>query len=271
MATSDVNRLMDQLRVRLPGALDATIRLELFATLDELFQNSNIWHEDIEISAVPGTTEYPIVSSEDGLIHRLIGVYNSDQIIVPATMGVPGVVNLYENPSVAATLTCRVSITITDPTDPEGYPYMPDWVMPRYGVDIVDGVLGRMMSQLAKPYSNPQMALMHQRRWQQTIRRAKTEITHGNLYRGQNWGFPSGFTRNRMGGGVAGPGGGGGGIGPEGPIGPTGAVGPMGPMGATGPTGPVAPGLTYKGVVASVADLPTEGLSPGDSYIVTGA
>jgi len=246
---------MDQLRIRLPGALDATIRLELFATMDELFQNSNIWHEDIEISAVPGTTEYPIVSSEDGLVHRLIGVYNSSQLPVRATMGVPGIVNLFEDPAVADTLTARVSITITDPTDPEDYPYLPEWVMPRFALDIVDGVLGRMMSQLAKPYSNPQMAVVHQRRWQQTIKRAKTEITHGNLYSGQNWGFPAQFTRRRTA-AVIGPMGGGGGIGPE---------GPTGPAGPTGPTGPVGNSTSLFLFQANANDVSGY---PGDGYIL---
>jgi hypothetical protein len=52
-------------------------------------------------------------------------------------------------------------------------------------------------------------------------------------------------------------------VGPTGPIGPSG--GPTGPTGATGPQGT---GVEVKGYVATVADLPMIGNTPGDSYIV---
>ncbi len=35
MPAADMNRLMDHARIRLPGALDAAIKMELFAVMNE--------------------------------------------------------------------------------------------------------------------------------------------------------------------------------------------------------------------------------------------
>jgi len=55
-------------------------------------------------------------------------------------------------------------------------------------------------------------------------------------------------------------------IGPTGPAGPAG--GPTGPQGPTGPTGAQGQGISIKGSVATVGDLPSTGNVVGDSYIV---
>lgn len=57
----------------------------------------------------------------------------------------------------------------------------------------------------------------------------------------------------------------------EGPTGAPGATGPTGETGPTGPSGPTGPlqlGLSYKGVVSTVYDLPPTGNTAGDAYIV---
>ena len=54
-----------------------------------------------------------------------------------------------------------------------------------------------------------------------------------------------------------------------GPTGPTGLPSTVpGPTGATGPTGAMGAGITPKGTVATVGDLPSSGNTPGDAYIV---
>jgi hypothetical protein len=42
-----------------------------------------------------------------------------------------------------------------------------------------------------------------------------------------------------------------------------------GETGPQGPPGPPGPGITMKGQVATVADLPATGNKPGDTYVVT--
>jgi hypothetical protein len=60
-------------------------------------------------------------------------------------------------------------------------------------------------------------------------------------------------------------------LGPQGPTGPQGPQGPSGPTGAQGdegPQGPVGAGVSIKGTVATVGNLPGTG-TLGDAYIVT--
>jgi len=66
--------------------------------------------------------------------------------------------------------------------------------------------------------------------------------------------------------GVAGPTGSSGGAGATGPTGPSGTSGTNGP---TGPTGAAGTGITYKGTVATVGNLPSSGNTAGDAYVVT--
>lgn len=197
MANADFNRLMDQLRIRLPGALDGTIQLELFSVMNEFFQNSNCWTEDIPMRVVPTRKSYEIVSTTPSTMNRLYSVETSSGVSVAATMPVPGTIELLNLPSQEDTYTVTVALTITDPVDREGYPEFPDWFLSKYGNDILDGVLGRMMSQIAKPYSQPQMAQYHMRRFVQATNKAGVEAIHGNVYRGQNWRFPQTFARRK--------------------------------------------------------------------------
>lgn len=206
MANADMNRLMDNARIKLPGALDNAIQIELFATLNEFFQESNIWYEDVTFDVTP-TDEtyfqnpdaytYELSVLDGGVINRLIGVIDSNGFAKKATMPVPGQVILSFSPTSADTYTARVTKTITDPVTREGYPLFPDWVLNKYGNDILDGVLGRMMGQIAKPYSSPQIATVHLRNFKQGINKARAEAMHGNVYRGQNWRFPQSFARRR--------------------------------------------------------------------------
>lgn len=206
MANADMNRLMDNARIKLPGALDNAIQLELFAVLNEFFQDTNIWYEDITFDVVPtpytylenpGSYTYTVVPLEGGVINRLMGVVDSNSFAQRASMPTPGAIILDYSPNQADTYTARVAKTVTDPVSREGYPQFPDWVMNKYGSDILDGVLGRMMGQVAKPYSSPQLSLLHSRKFQQAINKARAEAMHGNVYRGQRWRFPQTFSRRR--------------------------------------------------------------------------
>lgn len=206
MANADMNRLMDNARIRLPGALDAALQTELFSVLNEFFQETNIWFEDIQFQVTPTSDSYvtnpdaytyQLLPMDGGTIVRLVGVMDSSGFAQRASMPVLGELVLAYSPNQADTYTARVVKTITDPVTREGYPVFPAWILNKYGNDILDGLLGRMMSQLAKPYSSPQVAVVHLRNFKQSISKAKAEAMHGNVYRGQSWRFPQSFASRR--------------------------------------------------------------------------
>lgn len=194
---ADLTRLMDMLRIRLPGALDDTIKLELFSTLNEFFQDSNSWLEEIQFPVTSGVTDYTIKPTSVSSVVRLIGVINGSGIPVRATLPEPDLVELESSPSDTGSYTAQVVLTVNNPLNRDGVPDFPDWVLRYYFDEIQDGVLGRMMSQLAKPYVNERLAIYHMRRFRGGIARAKVEAQHKYVYRGQNWKFPQSFARRR--------------------------------------------------------------------------
>lgn len=203
MATADMNRLVDNVRIRCPGVLDTAIYFELFSILNDFLQVTNLWTEDINFAVTGGTDSYYVNPDlytytldvfEGGTINRLLALSDSNGTPKNGSMAIPGVIILQYPPAVTTTYVAKVAKTITDPTQRDGTPELPDWIINKYGNSILDGVLGRLMSQLAKPYSSPQMAVTHLKLYFQVSASAKTEALHKNIQNGQTWKFPGQFS-----------------------------------------------------------------------------
>ena len=191
----DLSRLMDNLRIRLPGALDTVLKLELFSALNDFFQNSNCWYEDVDFQVTAGVTAYTVTPSSVAATVRLLGLVNSAEQSVAAVLALPDTLTLVNAPSKTDTFTARIALTVDDPVTRDEFPNFPGWVLNKYNNDIQNGVLGRMMTQIAKPYTNERMAIYHTRAFRNAIAFAKVEAMHQNVYRGQNWKFPQTFAR----------------------------------------------------------------------------
>lgn len=205
MANADMKRLMDHAKIRLPGSLDSALQMELFVVLNDFFQTSNIWYEDITFAATPTADTYLqnpsaftyVLVPDQGSITRLMGCVDSQGHRQNATMPILGDLILGYSPNIADTYTARVALTVTDPVTVEGYPEFPDWVLTKYGNEILDGLLGQMMSQIAKPYTSPNIAAVHLKKFKSGMSQAKVEASHQNVYRGQSWRFPQGYASRR--------------------------------------------------------------------------
>ncbi len=212
----DIERFMKNARSRLTGATDDVLQLELFNVMDEFFRGSNVWNEDID-TLIPGLdpagTIYLITPSGPSLIHNLLWVYQvpeSDTVgrgaAIAASMSVPGSLVLRTQPSSDQTYRVTVSLTVQDPETRAGYVTFPAWVLARYRDCILDGLLGRMMSQQSKPYTNMQLSVFHMRKFKIGYTAARVEWQRNNTYQQQAWRFP-GFSRGsqRAGSGWGGP------------------------------------------------------------------
>lgn len=198
MASTDINRLIDNLRVQLPGATDAAIKFEIFNALNDFFQGSNIWREDIEVPVTSGVTSYDLLPSGPAKIVQLMSVRDTNNLAVGAQLDLlSDALVLFETPSANTTFTAQVALTVNDPIDREGYPVFPMWVLNLYMNGIVSGVLARMMSQPAKPYSNTQLAIYHNRNFNIAIANARVEANRGFTYGTQKWRFPQQFNRRK--------------------------------------------------------------------------
>lgn len=198
MASLDLNRIMDNLRVRLPGAVDDVIRLELFNVLNEFCRGSNIWRETIDVPISAGVTVYDLTPSGNSKIVRLINVLDGNDFPVTAAIDITDyTLELFDTPNTSSTFYATVALTVDDPVNAEGYANFPSWILALYQTDIEDGVLARMMSQPAKPYSNTQLALFHQRRFTSATAVARAEAQRRYTYGGQVWRFPQSFNRRK--------------------------------------------------------------------------
>lgn len=191
-------RLLDNLRIRLPGAIDSIIKVEIFNTLDELCRDARIWREDIDLEietadVTAETTEYQVDPS-DGVIVGLMQVLTSEEVPIGASMSEPGILVLDNPPGQADTYTVTVALSVTDPVrSADAYPHIADWILEKHYQCVLDGVMSRMMSQVAKPYSNERLAIYHGRKFRNAVAGARIEALHSNKYRGQNWQFPQAF------------------------------------------------------------------------------
>lgn len=195
----DANRLLDNARTNLPGALDTAITQSVFNVLNDFFTRSNIWWEDITFPVDTTMVKYSttcITPTQGGAIVRLLGVFVGTPD-TPRDMGMPqpGTLTFYNDlPSQAETWTARCVLTVTDPVPSggslAGFPQAPDWVLTRYNRGLTAGVTAEMMAQVGKPYSNLKMAALHAGKFAATIAEARADFRRQNVFGTQAWRFP---------------------------------------------------------------------------------
>lgn len=211
MASVEIARLITNLQLRLPGALANAMQTEMFVVMDKFFKSSNIWREDITFEVAgqdPPNTTYTITPAGSSLINKLLWIYDvTDTTVVspPQVMGgmrIPGEIVLSLQPAENRVYQATVVLTVTDPTQRDGYVEFPDWILSKYRDVIEDGVLGRMMSQPNKPYTNLPLAQFHTRQFTSGVSTARVDAKTQNVYGAQTWRYPQTFAvyRQRRGG-----------------------------------------------------------------------
>lgn len=195
MANADLTRLLNEARVHLPGALDEGIRYTIFNALDEFFRTSEVWREDIDFDTTIVDLIYDIEPEEvtTSKIVRLIEVTNSSDISVYATMQTIGELELASIPTIVETLTATFVITVGDPISTTGVPVFPEWILAKYREAILSGVLGKMMMQPAKVYSNQTLAVYHLRRFEAAKSQGRVDVQRKNVRGAEAWQYPGGW------------------------------------------------------------------------------
>lgn len=196
----EMERFFNAARARLSGATDAVMHLEFFAVLDDFFKGSNVWQEDIHVNVPandPAGSVYQLVPTGPAVIDKLMWAFQApsqrDQrrgVGVVAAMQVPGELTLAVQPSEPVEYIATVNLTVQSPAKADDCVMFPLWVLERYRQILLDGLLGRMMTQPNKPYSNAQMAIYHTRKFASGVGYARVEMTRNNTYRQQAWRFP---------------------------------------------------------------------------------
>jgi hypothetical protein len=193
---SDImDRIIRGATLRLPGAIENVIKDELFLVLDEFLQKTSMWQEEITFGVTSDATEYELVPT-GGTIVQLIHLANSDEIPVKASMATPSTLVLQNTPN-TDTFTATVALTVVDPTTRDHEPEVPEWILTKYHLVVLDGVLGRMMSQPMKSYTSDKHSIYHMRRFRNGMAGAAAQTKRSNRYGGQSWSFPQSFAVRR--------------------------------------------------------------------------
>lgn len=112
----ELDRLMAVLRISLPGATDAMIRLALFDAVDAHLRRTNAWRYETDITLSQGTTEYAIFPPSATTLVRVMSVTTNGRALAPMQTGDGGSGELR---------TSRGRLT-ADHTVSGGYGYFPD-------------------------------------------------------------------------------------------------------------------------------------------------
>jgi hypothetical protein len=201
----EVEDFLDQCRVKLTGASDAGIKQELFHTLKEFFSNSRCWIENSHINVIANTQKYLLTPDDGGQIIGLVGVWDGWRVPVPASMEHFGELHVHMPVQITTIIPTtpgphplsqtnpwlvRWTENVVRPTDRDSIAICPDWTLRVYGEHILDGVLGRMMSQSNKSYSDATNGAYHLRRFIQGTTMARTAANRANIQGAQNWRYP---------------------------------------------------------------------------------
>ena len=212
----DFAYFMKQAQIKIPGASDAGIKEELFDVLDEFCEDSLAWRETLTIPILAGTTTgnvssnttYTLTPQDGGYIFMLIGVWDPNNIPQPAYLptGEGGGVSIglltFVNPyNINQTMSVAVAKTVTLPNDAKEVPIFSETLFRRWHRYILDGLVGKMMDQPNKSFTDQKQADYHLRRWESGKAMARTQTERENTYGAQAWSFPQGFrTRGQRGG-----------------------------------------------------------------------
>jgi hypothetical protein len=196
-----------RLKAEVPGATDAQIRAQVWATALDFTQDTNLWQETVPLNIEPNVLEYPF-TVEHGYPNRLMLVYDpavtgykkwADQSI---SMRIPGTVELTRTPSEAVLWNAVVAKQVSDPLlDSSGkstdWPYIDSWIVDKNFDVFYYGALGFLYRQPAKTYSNPKSAVENGRIYASQKANARVNDQRMNTFDGQAWTFPQGWATVR--------------------------------------------------------------------------
>ena len=194
--TAVLNRIVNNARVQLPGAINDGIRYELYNVLDELLSQSGVWWEDIPFECQTGLVDYSIVPVS-GRIVQLIHLRYADTPVnvaqIPAVMPEPGWLQWSLAPQEPRDCIVRVSLTVLDPVTRAGFPQCPAWLLERYHTTITSGLIYKLASQQSKPWTNDDVAVLHGQKFRNEIGTARVDYLHSHVAGAQRWSFPGAF------------------------------------------------------------------------------
>lgn len=200
----EIAKLFGEAASILTGSSQAQLTISLFDVLREFFNYSNSWMEWIQFTVVPEMQDYKIEPAH-GRILRLLNVVDQNRVPQQAVMPEIGTISfLFPYTIVQPMWACVAKTVIKAFKDGRPCtPWFPDWVLPTYGVGILEGLLGYMMMQPGTSWSNQQIGLFNLQKFRTVVSLARVEAMRGRTVGAQAWAYPQSFRTHGQKGGVS--------------------------------------------------------------------
>lgn len=188
-----LDRLMDNARVKLPGALDGAIHLELFNAFDDICRSVGAYVATVNVALTAGVQTYPVTAPAGAVPVTFIRLAHETYPAGNSRVSPSLALVVLLDPVTAQHAATPLTVEMAWAPDPQDQPadWVPATLWPRVYNVLLDGVLAAMMAQSAKPYSNNQLALFHARKFRHGKSRLKRETATGMIPGGVAWRFPA--------------------------------------------------------------------------------
>ena len=202
MQNATVTRIFDTARLRLPGATDGVMQLEFMNVVQDFCVATSAWQDATDVKLEPNVTLYDLVPPDaNGDIKRIVDVENKDpqapRFTASVWMPVPGVMQISYLPQAEQDVIVWVALQPNELGCKQGLPSVPDWFWTDYTQTLQDGLIGNMLVQPAKPYSNPAMGQFYLKRFVSGKSTARIQVDNGRRMGAQHWRYPQGFAVRR--------------------------------------------------------------------------
>jgi len=90
MVCAPTDRLMQTLKVHVPGVTDPMLQIEVFNVMDEFFRRTSAWRYRTDIDLEANVSEYSFATPADSEVVRMLGVVHNGQPLIGRPVGGTG-------------------------------------------------------------------------------------------------------------------------------------------------------------------------------------
>lgn len=197
------DRLFTTVLAQLPGAGKEQLEVEIANTFTAFCRETQVWRETTTRNLLAGLNRYELTpSANDAKVIFIITLTVNGQPYRPLGGDAVGDTDIFRTYEVLDDF-ASVRISPTPAADSahglaaviglmpcNGNLDLPGAIIERYFEPLRDGILERMLSHANRPYSNPQQAEIHKRKFHAALTRTRQEIRAGKSNASPPWIFP---------------------------------------------------------------------------------
>jgi len=200
-ATADMQRLINDLRAVLPGALLSGIQAAIFQAYDDFFDFTNVWTEDVDIALVNGQRVYTLATPAQGRFNRLVVLFDSQDTSEKwadrAEFTPPSAIKIASTPKAGPTWVARLSKKLAT-VDADNNPDAPDAFLQKYREAIYAGARSILHAQTGMPWADTKSVVFYGQKFLAEKTKARIDKIKANVVGQTNWTFPMAYSTGRQ-------------------------------------------------------------------------